>query len=271
MDNASDPYDILKQFYGPIVAQTHPEHSASWPLLSGADLKNGTFGSWMIFFFKHTGNPTIRSTSGVGELPRSVIGFDEINDQNLEVVRENLYRHFRANLDDCILIAPPTGEVRLDEFNKMLLRHQTAMGLARMKVFLSHKSPDKTMVRGYKALLDTLGFDAWLDEDAMSAGAQLDRSILQGMRDSCAAVFFITPKFADESYLATEINYAIQQQRERPAQFAIITLVLTENDVRPQVPGLLSSFVWKEPNSQVEAFREIIRSLPIKVGPVNWK
>lgn len=271
MDNASEPYDVLKDVYGPLVAQTHPEHSASWPLLSGADLKIGVFQSWFILLFKHTGNPSSYSISGVGELPRSAIGFDDINDQNLETVRENLYRHFRTNLDDGILIAPPTGEIRQDEFNKMLLRHETAMGLARMKIFLSHKSPDKTMVRGYKALLDTLGFDAWLDEESMPAGAQLDRSLLQGMQDSCAAVFFITPNFADESYLETEINYAIQQRRERPTKFVIITLVFTENGIKPRVPGLLAPFVWKEPNSQVEAFREIIRSLPIRVGPVNWK
>jgi hypothetical protein len=262
---------MLKHVYAPLVAQTHPEHSASWPLLSGADLKIGSFRSWSIFLFKHTGNPAMHSTSELGELPRSAIGFDEINDQNLEVVRENLYRHFRTSLGDYILIAPTTGEVHRNEFNKMLLRHQTAMGLAHMKIFLSHKSPDKTMVRGYKALLDTLGFDAWLDEESMPAGAQLDRSILQGMRDSCAAVFFITPKFADESYLATEINYAIQQHRERPTKFVIITLVFTENNIKPQVPDLLTPFVWKEPNSQVEAFREIIRSLPIRVGPVNWR
>jgi hypothetical protein len=72
---------------------------------------------------------------------------------------------------------------------------------------LSHKGADKPRVRRFAIVLKELGFDAWLDEDAMTAGTELHRGILQGFKDSCAAVFFITPNFKDESYLRSEVNY----------------------------------------------------------------
>ena len=59
----------------------------------------------------------------------------------------------------------------------------------------------------------------------MDAGSELERAILQGFKDSCAAVFFVTPSFQDEAYLATEVNYAIQEKREKGDRFSIVTLV----------------------------------------------
>ena len=48
----------------------------------------------------------------------------------------------------------------------------------------------------------------------MSAGVNLERALQQGMSDSCAAIFFITPDYTDEKYLASEIDYAIAKKRQ---------------------------------------------------------
>lgn len=80
------------------------------------------------------------------------------------------------------------------------------------RIFLSHKSANKPLARQYSDVLRLLGFDPWLDEEAMPAGTELNRGILQGFNDSCAAVFLITPAFMDEKYLRTEINYAVDQK-----------------------------------------------------------
>ncbi|MGT2429380.1 TIR domain-containing protein [Cupriavidus basilensis] len=59
-----------------------------------------------------------------------------------------------------------------------------------MKIFLSHKSADKPLVRQFKQTLDELGFDPWLDEDAMNAGAELERAPAQGLlRLLCGCLF----------------------------------------------------------------------------------
>lgn len=132
------------------------------------------------------------------------------------------------------------------------------------KVFLSHKGVDKKKVIDFKETLKLLGYDPWIDDDAMPAGTTLERALLQGMQDSCGVVFFITPDFKDEGFLETEVNYAIQEKRKKKEKFAIIALLFQDKEGKKgEIPELLKSYVWKKPKSSLEAFREIIRALPI--------
>ncbi|MBI5185427.1 MAG: toll/interleukin-1 receptor domain-containing protein [Nitrospinae bacterium] len=97
----------------------------------------------------------------------------------------------------------------------------------RNRIFLSHKSCDKPMVRRFMSALRAVGLDPWLDEDEMTAGSHLDQSLLQGLKESCATVFFITPNFQDADFLKQEIEYAIAEERERTGRFTIITILLS--------------------------------------------
>ena len=142
---------------------------------------------------------------------------------------------------------------------------------ATMKIFLSHKGFNKPMVRQFKTTLTLLGFDPWLDEDAMPAGTNLERGILKGFTNSCAAVFFVTPEFKDENFLATEVDYAIKEKRAKAEKFAIITLLFGNGTAKGSIPDLLHGYVWKEPKTDLEALQEIIRALPIHVGSVRWR
>jgi hypothetical protein len=128
------------------------------------------------------------------------------------------------------------------------------------------------MVREYFNVLKRLGFDPWLDEDAMAWGHNLERGLLQGFEDSCAAIFFITPDFKDENYLATEIDYAIRQKRAKNDRFAIIAIRFTDTDGnKGDVPDLLKTYVFGEPKSDLEALDGILKAIPIHVGPVTWR
>ena len=139
------------------------------------------------------------------------------------------------------------------------------------KIFLSHAGVNKQVVRRFKVALESLKFSPWLDEDAMSAGVQLDRALLQGMKASCAAVFFITPDFKDSGFLASEIDYAIAEQRSRPEDFAIITLVFSDDEGNSgEVPSLLRRFLWKQPSDELSALVEIVRAVPLTVIPPRF-
>ena len=140
------------------------------------------------------------------------------------------------------------------------------------KVFLSHKGVDKETVIDFKETLEILGYDPWLDEDAMPAGTPLARGLLQGMKDSCGVVFFITPSFKDAGFLATEINHAIQQKEKRGDKFAIVTLQFVDTDGNTgEIPELLETYVWKKPKTPLEALREIVRALPVAPVSVDWR
>jgi len=130
------------------------------------------------------------------------------------------------------------------------------------RIFLSHKGEDKQMVRRFQRALEAIGYEVWLDEKDLKAGDLLERGILQGFEESCAAVFFITEKFKDERYLKAEIDYAIAQQRARDDGFRIITLAFRRGRQRVEIPPLLKNYVWKSPMSELDALTEILKALP---------
>lgn len=156
-------------------------------------------------------------------------------------------------------------------YNRFIERSREDKKLIASKIFLSHKSTDKEKVREYARTLTGLGFDVWLDEDAMHAGVELERSILQGFQDSCAAVFFITPNYEDENYLRTEINYAISEKRKKGDKFSLITLVLSSEVKDIKIPSLLEPYVWKNVSSDLAGLQEIIKALPINISRHDWK
>lgn len=140
------------------------------------------------------------------------------------------------------------------------------------RVFLSHKSVDKDLVIDFKETLEILGYEPWLDDEAMPAGTVLERGLKQGMKASCAVIFFITPEFKDEGFLETEINYAAQEKQNKGDKFAIITLQFVGKDGKEaSIPDLLTPYVYKTPKSHFEALREIVRALPVVPGPIDWR
>lgn len=140
------------------------------------------------------------------------------------------------------------------------------------RVFLSHKGIDKSLVNEFKLTLQALGYAPWIDEDAMPAGTALERGLLDGMKESCGVVFFITEAFKDEGYLATEVEYAIRQKREKGDRFAIIALQFVgETGAVGEIPELLKGYVWKKPRNHMEALREIVRALPVTATTIDWR
>lgn len=264
--------DQCIELYREKVEHKHKEMIEAWPILSGCNTNIGTYKEWLILILIHTGISHVKMNGGCGELTSTIVGAEEINSNNKESVRRRLEKNFRVGPRDGIIFLEKNGSSYqiYDDADILLRKHEYAMGVVPMRIFLSHKGADKPLVRDYKSTLETLGFSPWLDEDAMSAGAELERSIIKGFEESCAAIFFITPNYKDEKYLASEVDYAIQEKRKKGDKFSIITLVLRSAD-SSNVPPLLHRYVWKQPSTDLEGIREILKSLPIQVGDTYWK
>lgn len=263
--------NAIQDHYRQLVAQRHPSLLPMWPLLSGFNQKVGRYKGWLIFVFSNSGTGGFRNSTGIGEMAPDLIGSEEITEKNKATIRGRLEQFFQVRDCDAVVFAGPGGSVSPTEFDYMLRKHEHFMGMAPMKLFLSHKGADKSLVREYKKTLEELGFAPWLDEDAMTAGVELERGILRGFEESCAAIFFVTPNYKDENYLATEIDYAIAEKRKKGDKFAIVTLVFSSNGTKGAVPSLLHRYVWKEPQNDLEAIREIVRAVPVRLGDVYWK
>jgi len=268
--NEQSPADQIVEIYNDAIHKKHPNYLGGWPILSGFNVKVAGFHSWLIVIFIHTGNKVMKTSTGIGEISQSIIGAPMIDTQNKSVIRKRIERHFSLKSSDAVVFVSPQGQLE-NELDIMMQKHEHAMGITPMKVFLSHKGTDKPLIREFKQTLELLGFDPWLDEDAMPAGAELERSLMKGFKDSCAAIFFVTPNYVDENFLASEVDYAIQEKRAKGDKFSIITLVLGEGNSKGSVPELLHRYVWKEPKSDLEAFREVIKALPVQTGDVYWK
>ncbi len=262
----------IRDKYADLISAAYPEKRAFWPLVSsfGYKVRQGSFKDWAVIIYFHTGSPYIQG-EGIGGLSEEVIGHDDITPQNKDDVRRNLEVNYGLQPKDVVFLYKLNSGDYADEMQKMLERHEIAMGVAKMRIFLSHKGANKNIVRTYKTALDTLGFQPWLDEDAMAAGTNLERGISRGFADSCAAVFFITPEFVDEDYLATEVDYAIREKRQKKDKFAIITLRFNFGGRQGDIPELLRPYVWKEPSDHLEGLVEVLNALPLKVGAVTWR
>ena len=273
-------YQIIAQKYREIVFSRYPDELSIWPVASGYNVRQEVYSDHLILIYEHTGLWNYTQSKTIG-FHKNLAGVDFINETNIDGVRDTIRSKLRLDIDSAIVIlrifGNPDGTFifteadALSELNKMLRYHEIITGVVKMKLFLSHKSTDKTMVREYKRTLAEMGFDVWLDEDAMSAGTELHRGILQGFKDSCAAIFFITPDFIDEGFLQNEINQAMSEKISKKEPFSIITLVFTKDGKKGQVPELLKNYVWKEPQNDLQAIQEILKALPIKLSPPNYK
>lgn len=266
-------HEQVVELYKTSVEVMYKDYLSAWPVLAGCNTNIGTYKNWLILILNHTGISHVTMNGGFGELTPAIVGVDNITQQNKEQVRKRIEKHFRVGTYDGVVLLEKNNEnwELHDDIAVLLRKHEYAMGVVPMRIFLSHKGADKPLVREFKSTLEMLGFSPWLDEDAMSAGAELERSILKGFEESCAAIFFVTPNYKDENFLASEVDYAIQEKRKKGDKFSIITLVYQEDDCTGEVPALLHRYVWKQPKSDLESLKEILKALPIQTGDVYWK
>jgi hypothetical protein len=261
----------IVRHYRTLVQSKHPLLVSAWPIISGFNSMMGRYGDTLVVVLQHTGVMALQRFSGLSILGPAVVGVPEISLATKHLARQNLEKHFNLSQKDGIVFLDENEHFAPDELAFLLQRHEIALGIAQQKIFLSHKGLDKAQVRSFYHTLKMLGFDPWLDEDAMPAGTELERGLRRGLSDSCAAVFFVTPNFVDEAYLAKEIDYAIAEKDKKHERFAIITLSLTDGGKRGKVPDLLLRYVYKTPSTELEALREILVALPLKVGQTIWR
>jgi hypothetical protein len=205
-------------------------------------------------------NPTLATISGFGSLFGKYKRSEAISIVQSVVLRpfaEELTRRLResamlANPDIRDLAGVPLSRIPKED---------------EVRIFLSHKWANKAMVRRYHSALQQIGFDPWLDEEAIAAGQVLHRALDDGMSHSCAAVFFVTPEFRDDRWISQEVDLAINRAVERGTQFRIVTLVFGD----AEVPRPLQRFVYAKIEHDIDGLREIIRALPIELGPPRWR
>ncbi len=134
------------------------------------------------------------------------VGQDEL-DTGVIVVDENSVSAERG-----ILVTDEKGEPR------------------RLRVFLCHASEDKPEVRKLRKKLESLGIEAWLDEENILPGEEWEEAIRFGLRNSDAIMIVLSQKSVKKiGYVQREIRTALNLADERPpGHLYIIPLRLEE-------------------------------------------
>lgn len=264
--------------YSSMVAHSFPSLINKWPIISGYNLTTFTCDDWLFIVLHHKGPGLMTHAEHCGVRNHSEFGLNEITEENISQIKSELLSIYAKSEKDAIIalktINKSDNEIRLDltsitaDLNELFEKHKLILGLSKMKIFLSHKGGDKSLIRDYAILLKELGFVTWFDEDDAPAGSSRNRIFSDGMAESCAAIFFITENFKDERDIGEEIDFALYQKREKGDDFAIIILCFQGGNV----PDILKQrFIYKEPKNDILALYEIIKALPIKVGRVEYK
>ena len=80
-----------------------------------------------------------------------------------------------------------------------------------MKIFLSHSSKDKTIVRRIDKDLTSHGFLTWIDEDEIPHGASIPASIQTGLSECQVLILFVSRHSVQSKWVTTEWESAISR------------------------------------------------------------
>ena len=113
-----------------------------------------------------------------------------------------------------------------------------------MRIFLSHRSRDKALVREFKSFLPSF-LNTWLDEDSLTWGeffpAALKSSIQSGVD---FLVIFLDNDSLKSAWVKQELEWALERERELKRTF-VLPILLEEVDQDNLPPGFTNRLFLK--------------------------
>ncbi|HXS00719.1 MAG TPA: toll/interleukin-1 receptor domain-containing protein [Pyrinomonadaceae bacterium] len=110
-----------------------------------------------------------------------------------------------------------------------------------MKVFLSHLSTDKDLVRKISDELKKWGMDLWDDTYEIYPGDNWAQVTSQALQESQAMVVLLTPESLDSKWIMWDLEFAAANVSYRNR---VISVLVGDPDkfVEEKIPGLLNYF-----------------------------
>jgi len=96
--------DRVVELYRTKVEEKHRELISAWPIISGFNSKIGTYKSWAIVILVHTGTSSVKLNSGFGEVTPAIVGVEEITQENKNLIRARIERHFKVEPHDAVVL-----------------------------------------------------------------------------------------------------------------------------------------------------------------------
>jgi SAM-dependent methyltransferase len=93
-----------------------------------------------------------------------------------------------------------------------------------MKVFFSHSSGDKPLLREIESFAPR-HVSCWIDDDKLSLGQEIERTLSSAINDVDFVVIFISSKSLESEWVIKELDWALTVEKERGSVFALPVLL----------------------------------------------
>lgn len=129
-----------------------------------------------------------------------------------------------------------------------------------VRVFLSHSSRDKNLVRDLAVRLQKVGATVWLDEAELQVGDSLTERIRSGVVDSDFVVVSISRNSINSRWVLTELGTAIENGRAT-GKNAVLPIVLDDSPLPDSIKDSVIYGDFRDPNNFEPSLRELLVSL----------
>lgn len=134
-----------------------------------------------------------------------------------------------------------------------------------IKVFLSHSSKDKELVRRIGNDLESYGFDIWLDEKEILIGDSIVDKVDRGLNKSNFVLALLSKASLESGWVKQEIQSALHFHHTDKSIFVIPVLV-----EECEIPHYLAPLKYADLTKNYDkGIREIVLSIDEKNG-INW-
>lgn len=134
-----------------------------------------------------------------------------------------------------------------------------------IKVFLSHSSKDKELVRRIGKDLESYGFDIWLDEKEILIGDSIVDKVDKGLNKSNFVLALLSKASIESGWVKQEIQSALHFHHTDKSIF-VIPVLAEECEMPHYLAPLKYANLTKDYNKGI---REIVLSIDEKSG-INW-
>lgn len=198
---------------------------------------------------------------------RDLAGFESTLRQHIGAAlaqrRSRLKKHDgRADLLGIPEVGPAPSATSIAQVTpKAQQRAQTTSGsLDAWDVFVSHASEDKeSFVRPLVAALTKAGLRVWFDEQELTVGDSLRRSIDCGLARSRFGIVVISPSFLSKHWPQKELDGLVAREEDGSKVILPIWHEITAPEVRQSSPTLADRLAVSSARGPDEVARELLR------------
>ena len=97
------------------------------------------------------------------------------------------------------------------------------------KIFISHTTADDAIVAEIREALEGQRLPVWVDSRGLSAGDDLNESILKKIEEARHFMVVLSPKVINSAWVDKEIKHALRVQKKRTDGYKVIPILLHEN------------------------------------------